>query len=403
VSLASRSEAGVDPSTQRAALFTRPFLLLLAMQGAFGFALSIFLLLPKFLAAECLASPSQIGVVMASFGVASLASIPLVARAMVAFDHRRSLVISNLVLALGAFGFLLVSGAGPLAAALRGLHGLAWSLGFAGGMALVAELAPITRLGQAIGIFGAASLGMTAIGPAVAEPLAAAVGYRAVFLLGGLAALAATALARRLPRLPPLGEGKTAGVGTRDQPEGRALGYPRHQAGAIFLVLATGALAMGVMFTFLAPFALARGITAVRGFFIAYTLSALTVRIVVGPLADRIGHGRIAVASAPVYGLVVVAAGVFGPAHLTALGIGFGCAHGAIFPALMTLLLGGADRHQRARLVGRANGSMNLGLAAVFLVGLGAERVGYPPMFILAGALMAATTLLLVRARTDER
>ena len=363
------------------------------MQGAFGFALSVFLLLPKILAATFAATPAQIGVVMGAFGAASLVSIPLVARAMITFDHRRSLVTANLVLGLGAFGFLLIRGPGPLAAVLRGLQGLAWSLGFAGGMALVAELAPMARLAQAIGIFGAASLGMTAIGPAVAEPLGEALGYRAVFLLGGLAALGGAALAQRLPRLPPLGAGPAEGARGRRQPRGSA-------RGAICLVLGTAALAMGVMFTFLAPFALARGLTAVSGFFIAYTLSALAVRILVGPLADRIGHRRIAVAAAPVYGLVVVAAGVFGPAHLTALGIGFGSAHGAIFPALMTLLLGDADRHQRARLVGIANGSMNLGLAAVFLVGLGAQRIGYPPMFIFAGALMSATTLLLARART---
>ena len=391
--------APLDPGP--APILTRPFVLLLAMQAAFGFALSVLVLLPKILAASFAAKPSQIGVVMAAFGVASLLSIPFVSRAMVAIDHRRSLMAANLILAAGILGFLLVNHAGALATVLRGVHGVAWSLGFAAGMALVAELAPPARLAQAIGIFGAASLAMNAIGPAVAEPLGEAFGYRAIFLLGTASALGGALLARRWPRLAPMGEGAIdAGVASsaRAGHGARAGGDEDARRGdqrAIYLVLGFAALAMGVMFTFLAPFALAHGINAVRGFFIAYTASALAVRILVAPFADGIGHRRIARLAAPLYGLTVVAAGLLGPAHLVILGTGFGTAHGAIFPALMALLLGGADRHQRARRVGIANGSMNLGLASVFAFGLGAERLGYATVFIVAGSLMASTTLLL--------
>jgi hypothetical protein len=86
---------------------------MLAMQAAFGFSLSVMVVLPKILAA----SASQIGVVMGAFGLASLLSIPFMARAMVAFDHRGSLIASNLISAVGALGW-----APPI-----GTRGRAWS------------------------------------------------------------------------------------------------------------------------------------------------------------------------------------------------------------------------------------------------------------------------------------
>ena len=64
---------------------------------------------------------------------------------------------------------------------------------FSTGMALVSDVAPAHRLGQAIGLAGAASLVMNAIAPAIGEPIQARFGFGPVALLAGLAAAAAAA------------------------------------------------------------------------------------------------------------------------------------------------------------------------------------------------------------------
>jgi len=373
-------------------LFTRPFLRLLAMQACFGFAFSVFLLLPKILAATFASTPGAIGFVMAAFGVASVLSIPFIGRLVEGAGHRRALMLSNALLAAGALGFVLVTGAGPLAALLRGVQGVAWSLGFAAGMAVAADLAPPAQLAQAVGFVGASSLAMNALAPAIAEPLGERIGHRAVFALAAAVALLGAFLARRLPAHG----GQHAHAPSSDEPAPA----PARAAGrGPYLVLGVAGLAFGVTFTFIAPFALARGFRAVRGFFAAYTIAALAVRVLAGRIADRVGPRRVACAATVLYGLSVIAVSALGPAPLALLGASFGAAHGAAFPALMALILAGAERRRRARALGIANGAMNLGIAAVSALGLVAERTGYPTVFVIAGGLTLATAAALARER----
>jgi MFS family permease len=374
--------------TARDALFTGPFLRLLAMQAAFGFAFSVFVLLPKVLAATFGSTPAQIGLVMASFGLASLLSIPLVGRVVDRAGHRATLVLANLLMAMGALGFLFVSGAGALAVISRGVQGAAWSLAFAAAMAVAADLAPAARLGQAVGMLGSASLAMNALAPTIAEPLGERLGHRAIFALAAGAGLLGALLARRLPARTAPHTVDAAGD-TPPPAQARRLGP--------YVVLCAAGLAFSVMFTFIAPFALERGIRAVRGFFAAYTVAALAVRVLAGRMADRLGHRRVACAATVVYGLAVLAAGVVGPGPLVALGAGFGAAHGAAFPALMALVLARAPGRARTRALAVANGAMNLGVAGVLGLGLVAGRLGYPTVFVVAGTLMLLMAAALAR------
>jgi MFS family permease len=175
------------------------FVDVIVAQLFFGFAYSIFVLLPKLLTVGYGASARDIGAVMATFGVLSLAVSPAIGPVVARLGLRRTMAIGDLVLAASAIGFMFMQSAGPFAAVMRGLQGIAWALCFGAGMALCAEVAPPARLGQALGIFGAASLGMNAVAPVIAEPIAARFGARPVFALAALAALIGARLCRRLP------------------------------------------------------------------------------------------------------------------------------------------------------------------------------------------------------------
>jgi MFS family permease len=371
-------------------LATRAFIEVIVAQLFFGFAYATFVLLPKLLAVDYGASAREIGAVMATFGALSLAVSPAIGPIAARLGLRRTMAAGDLVLAASAVGFMFMTHAGPFAALLRGLQGIAWALCFGAGMALCAEVAPPARLGQALGIFGAASLGMNAVAPVVAEPIAARFGARPVFALAAAAALMGARLCRRLPPDVALPTASRA-----ENPDARSWSAVRLRL-PVFTVLCVGALAAASMFTFVAPFALARGVGVVRGFFAAYTVAALVSRFALARFADRTGHRPVALAGGVGYGIAVMAMGAFGPTHLVLVGALFGLAHGIVFPALMTLVLTGVTPAERPRLLGWANGAMNVGIVGMAPLGSLAGALGYPAVFIATGAvtLTAAAALL---------
>ena len=171
---------------------------------------------------------------------------------------------------------------------------------------------------------------------------------------------------------------------------------PSAHAG-LYGVFGVGGLAYSVMFTFLAPFALLHGIHAVRAFFVAYTVAALSVRVLGARLSDRLGHARMLRLAVPMYGVALVLMGLLGPSALLGIGVFFGVAHGAVFPALVATLVGTATPDRRPRALGLANGAMSLGIGAVFPAGMLVERLGYPAVFVATGALTVAAVILVPR------
>jgi len=380
------SPAGPDNSVASDRLWTPAFTRLVIAQALFGFAYSVFLLLPKLLAVAYGAAAQQIGMVMAAFGVLSLAATPTVSPMVARLGRRGAMQASFALLAGSALAFLLIRRADGLAALLRGLQGVAWSLFFAAGMSLLAEAVPPGRLGHAIGLYGGASLAMNAIAPALAEPIAASFGPRAVFEVSALVAAAGGWFCRRIPAR----ESEAVVI------EQAAARPPSSGLVArVLVVLGVGGLAAAGMFTFVAPFSLAHGIGVVRGFFVAYTGTALMIRLGGGRLTDWLGPQRTALIGGAGYGLVVTAMGLCGPRHLVVLGAAFGLAHGILFPALMTLLLEGTGPSARPRLLALANGAINVGVVGLGILGGAAERRGYPAVFVATGAITFASALLL--------
>lgn len=384
---------GTNSSIAADKLFTRPFVALLGMQAAYGSSFSMFFLLPKYLAAVG-ETPSRIGLVMGGFGVACILTIPFLPGIIRLCGRRGALMAATLLLAAAGAMFAVLTRPGWAAVVLRAAEGVTWTIMFSTSVALTAEMAPRDRLAQAIGLAGGASLIMNAVAPAIGEPLADRFGYRPAFLLAAVAALMAAALARRLPV-----SDKAPGPGSVRATPGHRTAGPAPSRLSVYVVFALGGLAFSVMLTFLAPFALAAGVHAIRAFFIAYTCAALAVRVLGGRLSDRLGHASVAGGALLVYGLVIASTGFLGAHHLVLLGIGFGLAHGAAFPALMALLVTSTAPERRPRTLGIANGAMSLGISAVFPAGMLVKPLGYVAMFALAGGLTATSAALIWRRK----
>jgi MFS family permease len=363
-------------------LFTRDFALVLATHLTFGFAFSCFYLLPKFVVTELRGSASQVGYVGALSVVAAVAISPLCGRLVDRGGRRWLLFAGCALLALSGVAFLGVTSIGPYLYAVRALQGLAYSLYFVAGTTLVADLAAPSRLGQALGWFGAAGLLMNAIATVVAERIAQAFGWNAVFEAAALASVAAALLSLCL-KAPQPARGRAA-VRLPTQ-----LG-PQASRTVVLWAAAAGGAGFGVMFTFTQPLALSLGDTNISPLFTGYTLAALLIRVGFGNLGDRFGRARVSGGALVIYSLVVAATAGLTRGWLGPLGLGFGIAHGAFYPSLNALALEQTPPEKRGMVGAYFNAAFNVGtLLVTFCFGQIAERYGYPLVFLLVAVLTA--------------
>jgi len=372
-------------------LYTANLATVLGASAAFGFSLATFYLLPKYLKGELGADASEIGVVTGVFGAAVAAGAPLAGAWVDRVQRRLLITFGALVMAATSLAFLLVDSLGPAIIVLRAIQGVAFAGVFTAVGALVTDLAPEERLSEALGLSGASMLVMSAVAPPVVEPLARAGGWSAVFcvaaataLLGALLSLAVHERAGRRH----LRAGGEVGLW--------ALLKKRHTIHYAIVTAAAGA-AFGVMFTFQQPFVMELGRDDVGGFFVAYAIVAIVVRLVFGSLPDRLGRFRVAVFSLNLYTVTVLSMAVLTPVWLELVGALLGLAHGVFFPAFNAAALARVDAGDRGKLLSVFTGAFYGGLAAgVFVLGVVADVAGYPPVFVLTAALTCCGGVLLL-------
>jgi MFS family permease len=325
-------------------------------------------------------------------------AVPFVGAIIDRNTRRSVIVLGALANALSASAFVAVhSVAWPLFV-LRAANGISYALVFNGIVTWAADLAPAKKLGQAIGLCGAAGMLANAVAPAVGEAVADSHGWPWVFALGGAAVLASALLALgiREQRVP---HAATASADTSAAPSALSLVLERRRAGAFVCSMAAGA-GFGVMFTFTQPFALLLGADKVSGLFLGYTACAVLVRLGLGSIADNFGRRRIAFAALVLYGVVACMTSQLRPSFLFALGAGMGLAHGLLYPALNALAVDGVPRARRGAVMTYFLGCFNGGFALCVLgMGLVAKAYGYPIVFLATGILIWSSLLLLPKAQ----
>jgi MFS family permease len=371
-------------------LFTRDFALILATQLAFGFAFSSFFLLPKFVVTELSGSPSQVGFVGAMSVVAAVLSSPTCGKLLGRGQRKPIIALGCLLSAVGALGFLHVTEVGPYLYGLRALQGVGYTLYFVGAATLVADISPAARLGQALGWFGSAGLLMNAIATLVAERIAHDFGWHAVFVAAAASGVVGTALAFALR------EPERTSPASAPSPAPGLSSSALRQRWAVLWGAAAGGAGFGVLFTFTQPLALSLGETNISPLFAGYTAAALFVRLAFGNLADRLGRARVGAAALALYALVVAATAGLESGWLSAVGVGFGLAHGAFYPSLNALMLEGVARRERGLVGAYFNAAFNGGVLIVtYCFGQVAQAYGYRVVFLLVAVLTGTGSLTL--------
>jgi MFS family permease len=359
---------------------------LLGVQMAFGYAFSALLVVPKYLTTALGATPRQIGELSAVPALAGIAIAPLCGRWLDRGGARLSILLGATLMSLsiGTFGFF--HAIEPLVYAARVVQGVGNTLVIGGVASLVTMLVAPRHHARAFGLAGSAALAMNALAPYTTERLAHSFGWGVAFEVAGGIALLAFAFTSAIPpveaqpEVEPAPRSKGGGTGVRS---------------VTFAALAGGA-AFATIATFTQPLVLELGGTDVASLFVGYTVTALAARLGLGTFVDRWGRRRAALLALSLYAVSVLGAAAVRPAWLFVLGLGFGAAHGLLWPALNALAVERAPNGRSGSALTRLHATFGIGsMGAVWGVGWLVHAVGYSLSFVIVAALvaMSASTL----------
>ncbi|TDO68098.1 putative MFS family arabinose efflux permease [Kribbella sp. VKM Ac-2571] len=377
------------PTVRVSPLLSRQFVRLLVM--VFGSGLSMYLLtsvVPMYLAANG-AGGVGAGLSTAAMMFAAVGVELVVPRMLGRWGYQ--VVLGLGLVLLGAPSLvLLVSASLPVVLAVCIVRGAGLAILVVGAVALVAELTPPARRGEALGVYGVAVGVPAVIGLPLGVYLIDVIGFGGLFVLAAVASLAGLVMLVGLP----------ARIAVEEQ-HVKVLGGVR-RSGLLMptLVFAAVTVAAGISVTFL-PLAVAGDRQSmVASALLLQAIAAPAARWLAGRYADRIGPAKLL---APALVLAAIGAGslIFLPSPIAIL-IGstcFGAGFGAAQNLTLTLMYNRVDRSRFGQVSALWNlaydGGWGLGaLAFGAIVG----GTGYPIAFALTAAVVALAVVPAVRA-----
>jgi MFS family permease len=375
-------------STGREPLWTRNYILtLLSMHLFFLSWTMLFSTLPLYLEN---AKNWQVGwVVGGAFGFASLSVRVFTGRVVDRSGRRPSMVLGSAITGLATAAFILT--ASPLMLTpVRIVYAVAACFYTTAGMAMLADVLPLSRRGEGMGWYGVIYTASNVYGPWFGLALANAFGVPVSFLAGAAilltcAGVSALIVEDRRSFAPP--------------PNARLINRTALLPTGTFMTLA---IAYSTLPAFLVLFALQRGLGNAGLFFFLNGLALVLGRGISGAAADRFGRtaiilpglvlgalgmGMLAVAPGP--GLFYAAAIVFG--------LGFALGH----TGLTILTMDRAPAAERGAAMATFVIAWDIGTIGAFLLSFLADAIDLRALFFAAGILplIALAGFELVRRR----
>lgn len=374
-----------DPLTAE----SRPHLLTLGFAltclSAFFFFLSFYLLLPTLplYALQHGMGESEIGLIIGAFALTSLVVRPYVGRAIDRRGRKGMLLLGTAVFLTASLAYHYTRTVGSLLA-LRLLHGSGMGFFTTAASAVVTDLAPTARRGEAMGYFGMAANLAMAVGPALGMRLISDGTFSGLFLAAGGVALVAVLLGTGVPETLPAGTTPPLSAPLFSR---RAL-FP---AGAMLTLCVT----YGGVVSFLPLLGRQVGMGNPGLFFTVYAVFLVLTRPQAGLLSDRVGRAAVVLPGmALVAAAMVTLAAASAPGWLLLAGALYGVGFGAAHPALMALTADRVEAAERGQAMATFYAALELGIGSgSVLLGVLLAYSSFPAMFAAAAAVAAAGTL----------
>ncbi|HVM98156.1 MAG TPA: MFS transporter [Candidatus Acidoferrales bacterium] len=360
-------------------LFAGPFALVTVANFFFFLNFASFFLLPLYVKSLG-GSEATVGLVMGTGGLAALIILPLIGSIIDRFGRRRFFVAGTIGMTLGSASFVTIDAIGPMMFALRVVQGFSFAAAFTASTTLAAELAPINRRAEALGIFGVSTLLTHALAPTIGEEIIHRFGFHTLFLTAASCSLVPLAL---LPRVP----GRKSVHG---EPAARFVRTPTPPLHLIVgAVMSLAGMGFGTVMTFVPTFVRAADLGRVSFFFGSYTTAAIATRLVGAGVSDSIGRRMVIIPALAALSLsILLLSQTYSVTGLIGAGVLFGLAQGMSYPTLHAFLVDTSPPGQLGRAQALFNGSFNLGvMSSAFLFGQIADRFGQRPMFAAASIM----------------
>ena len=352
-------------------------------------------------------SKATVGIAIAVYSAAALASRPIVGWATDRFGRRRSLLIGASLTIIGLLIHVVAVNL-PLFIVARCILGVGEGFWLVAALAAAADLAPEGRRGESLSLLSLSLYLGLAVGPWLAESILSAGGsFATIWIVTAAVAAISLGLVWLVPETAPAAGRPPRSPDGSDAPRVR----PRliHPAGLFpgFVIL-LGTSGMAYFLSFLPLYVRSIGIDGASVSLAEYGLIVVGLRIVGARLPDRFGavalSGTALAASA--VGLAVLAAvptlpGLLLGTALFAFGVAF------IMPALLSLAVSRVPPEERGTVVGTATLFLDVAFGtAPVVLGAVAEVGGYQLGFLAAAFVSALGCVLLVggsrRRRPDE-
>lgn len=372
-------------------ILTRDFLFLCAAgAGFFGSFMLLLAVLPLYLR-DLGGSDGQVGLVIGVFAISALFPRPFIGREIDRGGSRRFLLAGAAVFVLASLLYMLASSISILFA-VRIVHGIGMALFTTAAFAMVADLAPESRRGEALGLWGTVPTLASATTPFFGLMIRDRWGDTTVFTIS--ACLAGTSLLLLTLLRDPHKEHDpmAAGGGLLE----KSVFFP-----AILVISMTWVF--GAVSSFVLLFAEDRNISNAGLFFTASAGAVVVSRLLGGKLSDR--HGRWAVIL-PSMGLMGLGVAILSQSNsLLVLLVGaatIGLAFGGGFPALSALAVDLSPPGRRGAAMGTFSASFEVGIGAgAMVMGVVASLAGYSTMFLIGAALpITGMTFAIIRTRS---
>jgi MFS family permease len=346
--------------------------------------------LPIYLVNDLHAGKRDVGLVLASYTIASIFIRPFGGYSLDRFGRRTVFLISLIFYTFFFCGYLVASSI-ALLIILRFLQGLTWGVTTIAGSTIAVDIIPEAKRGEGIGYFSlSTTLGMS-IGPVVGLFIAHKLGYTAMFIAGIIVNIVSIICLGmlKLPVLKP----SNVPLSIENLFDKKAI-LPSVN---LFVIMTT----YGGLLSFIALFGKEIGIQNTSYFFLVFSAGIGISRLAAGKSFDKRGPGRILTICLTLmiigFPLLVIFRNPVG-FYLAAIIIGFGI--GVIFPVFQAVVNGLVEPSRRGAGNSTLYAFLDLGMGlGMVMMGYVAQYLSIASTFIVSSAL-ALTGLIIFRFAT---
>ena len=376
-------------TTEREVLLTRPVVLLTLVAFAALFGFQLLLSVVPLYADEAGGGSSGAGLATAAFMLSTVLTQIQMPRILGRYGYRRALAAGLLFLGVPALFYAYAQMLVPILAVtlVRGVGFGVVTVVFA---ALIVELAPPHRRGEALGLLGVAITLPTIFCNALGLWLAGGYGFGVVFLLGGIAPLLGLGMILWI---------RSASPSTKEEEESSAgffAGLGRAHLRRIFLLFAATTMAAGVVLTFLPLAVPGSGIFSAASALLVIGVTTTASRWWAGRFGDR-RDARLLLAP----GLIACAIGMIclplGGVILLFGAVIFGVGFGLLQNATLILMMGRVSKSEYGLGSTLWNAAFDAGTGVgAFSFGFVISAVGFSWSFSICSALLVLALLLVL-------